>query len=375
MRILIIVNSPKLNNSNKIDMYTGYGVYVNTIIDELEKEGHEIETLSFFSEYPFDINIKGLYEPLYLNSEDIADDLTNRIKEFDRVLVNGNIPLPIKFCMQDDTLNKATYVLHDPAHIDPMYGFENMKLRDRGDWNLDYLFSETRRLAIQDNYRNHIGQSFELDMAELRAYYDGQTQVYRYSDVVVPSKAYRELLRDLSGVSAAVIPHFLPIIGKPKQELRWPNNKVVSVAAWCKVDLINYIEQVKNNRDYHFTLFAGPQVQEVITPMFKWFGQLQNLEVRPLLPSAEFYDHLEHSDYSMCYHPTRIFETFGYVPYEMDHFGIRTQIMRGFSGILDCVNYTHTIVADQFSDSYEVKKSPLQELPSSTEYIKAIFKR
>ena len=372
MKILIIVNSPKRPNSNKIDMYTGYGVYVNTLIDHLESQHHEVDTLSFFDEYPLHLNISGLYEPHYLNSEDIADSLHLKCLGYERIIINGNIPLPLSFCLSDTTISRATYVLHDPAHLDAMYGFEDMKLRDYCDWTEDYLFHPTRQKKLEDNYKNHIGDFFSLSMEDLKTYYYGQTSVYKESDVVVPSPQYKRLLQGCSNVESRVLPHFLPITGYPPAPKRTLNNEVVTIAAWCKIDIVHYLQVVLDNPTYKFTLFAGTQVVQAIQPLFKWFGRPKNLVILDILTQKDFYEHLSNSTYSMCYHPTRIFETFGYIPYEMSHFGIRTQILSGFSGITESVKYTDTVISDSFTSRRIIHKE-LESLPTPLDYIHSLL--
>ena len=97
-----------------------------------------------------------------------------------------------------------------------------------------------------------------------------------------------------------------------------------------------------------------------------------HLKLLDILSQDKFYQHLSSSNYSMCYHPTRIFETFGYIPYEMSHFGIRTQVLSGFSGISESVKYTDTIISDTFTDKNPTSVE-LEILPTPLAYINSLL--
>lgn len=140
--------------------------------------------------------------------------------------------------------------------------------------------------------------------------------------------------------------------------------------------------------DFTFHFVLSDEMKTVLGDIFKWFGVPKNLVFQPHREPQDFYRWCQESEVSICFHPSRIFETFGFVPYEMYDLGIKTLFLTGFSGICECVKYTDALAVtpevksvtsmlrfmsddveyQQFHNAIRDLNEPLLTLPTVKEY-------
>lgn len=374
-----------VTNQNRAAI-TGIGVYTETLQHGFEQIGYTVDTKDYTemldrSNEMYRYAQAGLIHAAHAFKHfTILPYLRERLRDYDLIVVNQPVFLPMEFYTFNHTLNKRMiHVIHDVGFIDMQWGKDRVvgarELLTREDF--EGLFQGSRLKERVLDHKNSMMQLAPKQEGIVNNLTDFDVMNWVVTtlsggiegNIVCPTNTVRTLLRNLAYRfnmdNTRITKLWNPCPVELPSKITDPDeNLVVASLTWAKHDLQQLINWLKEDVHARLHVFADYTNQTMLRVLVDSTPSVKGRVTIETAPAREMYLYqINALRPSLSYHPVAIFETFGYHLLEMAAAGVRTIVPKMEGGLQEiATELGHTIDldghVDALKDPREVFRTP-----------------